>query len=212
MAPGQREGARRGGTPSPLALIFASTALDLMAFGMALPVIPFILKEKLDASPQQQGMIMSVYAALQFFSCPVLGRLSDRVGRVPLLVVSAAAAGCACLGMAHAPSLAWYAAVRWAGGVFKCNLTVGQAYITDITSSEDRSRGMGLLGAAFGIGFILGPGLGGFLSSAYGHTLPLQVGAGLCFANLLLAALILPETAGPRAGPLARPKAAEAGA
>ncbi|HEX9780119.1 MAG TPA: MFS transporter [bacterium] len=153
----------RSSRRSPYFLIFGIVFLDLVGFGIVIPVLP-IYAEQFDASPFVVGLLLAVYSAMQFVCAPLLGRLSDRVGRRPVLLLSVigTAAGFLLMGVAHTLPLLFVA--RIIDGATGGNISTAQAYIADITPPEQRSRGMGLIGAAFGLGFIFGPAIGGLLS------------------------------------------------
>jgi len=148
---------------SPLPLIFGTIFLDLVGFGIVIPVLP-LYAERFGASPLVVGLLLGIYSAMQCLFAPILGRLSDRVGRRPVLLVSVigTAAGFLLMGLANSLWLLFVA--RVIDGVTGGNISTAQAYIADVTPPEQRSRGMGLIGAAFGLGFICGPALGGLLS------------------------------------------------
>jgi len=180
--------ARRG-----LAVLFAVVILDLVGFGVVMPVLPFWAQE-FGASAVAFGLLQSSYAAAQFVCAPLWGRLSDRVGRRPVLLGTIAGTALAMLATGLAPSLAWLFAARCVAGAFAANISVASAYITDVTGPEERTRFMGLLGASFGIGFVLGPAIGGFLAP-YGHAVPMFFTAGLSALNWVFAAAQLVEPA-----------------
>ena len=195
-----------------LAPLFLTVLIDLLGFGLILPLLPFYA-ETFGASPLDVGLITAAYAAAQFVGAPVLGRLSDRYGRRPLLMTSifGTALGFVLLGLAEplgavvgSPLLVLYAS-RVLAGLTGGNISVAQAYITDVTDEKGRTRALGMIGAAFGLGFIFGPALGGFLSE-YGFAVPAFVAAGLAAVNLGLIAIRLPESLTPerRAAILAR--------
>src|SRR5215472_15238798 len=158
-----------------LGAIFLTVFVDLLGFGL---VLPFLAKEARDTfgvSAFLATLLGSVYSLMQFLFVPVWGRVSDRVGRRPVLLWSIAGTALAMAGLGA--SLAWGSSVAWLflarifGGVATANLGTASAYIADITKPEDRAKGMGLIGAAFGLGFILGPGIGGALAKIpiHGH-------------------------------------------
>jgi DHA1 family tetracycline resistance protein-like MFS transporter len=175
-----------------LGAIFLTVFLDLLGFGL---VLPFLAKEARDTfgcSEFTATLIGSVYSLMQFLFVPVWGRLSDRVGRKPVLVWSVAATALTMAGvgvaLVWARSVAWLFAARALGGMATANLGTASAYIADVTKPEERARGMGLIGMAFGLGFILGPGIGGALAKielAGRHgAVPCFVAAGLSVVNL----------------------------
>jgi len=197
--------ARRG-----LGVLFAVVIVDLVGFGIVMPVLPFWAQE-FGADALAFGLIQSSYAAAQFVCAPLWGRLSDRVGRRPVLLGTIAGTALAMLATGLAPSLAWLFAARLLAGGFAANISVASAYIADVTAPEERTRWMGLLGASFGIGFVLGPAIGAVLVP-YGHAVPMFFTAALATINWGVAALRLSEpprhettrTAG-RFGPLRDP-------
>ena len=160
--------------------------VDLIGFGIVMPVLPFWATD-LGASGWTYGLIQSSYALSQFLLAPVWGRVSDRFGRRPVLLVTIAgtSASLAWLGMAE--SLAGLFAARILAGGFAANISVASAYITDVTDEQERTRWMGMLGASFGIGFLLGPAIGGLLAP-YGYAVPMLAAAGLAALNFVLPA------------------------
>ena len=148
--------------------------------------------ERLGAPASQIGWLMTGYSAMQFVFTPVWGRLSDRHGRRPLLLASIAMTAVGFLGYALAPSFAWLLASRLFAGAATANIAIAQAYIADVTPPEGRARGMGIIGAAFGLGFVLGPAIGGLLSTI-SLSAPGYVAAALAAVNGVAAFFILPE-------------------
>jgi len=175
----------------PLAALFGIVVLDLVSFGIVVPVLPFYVTE-FGANATVLGLLVGCYAAMQFFFAPLWGRLSDRIGRRPVLLMTIAGTSAALLLVGLAPSLLWLFAARLAGGVFAANISVASAYITDVTDESERTRWMGLLGACFAVGFLLGPAIGGLLAP-YGYSVPMLVAAGLAAANLCWAFVVLKE-------------------
>ena len=178
--------ARRG-----LAVLFSVVIVDLIGFGIVMPALPFWARE-FGADATTLGLLMSAYAVAQFVCAPLWGRLSDRVGRRPVLLGTIAGTAAAMLAVGLAPSLAWLFAARIAAGGFAANVSVASAYISDVTAPEERTRWMGMLGASFGIGFVLGPAIGGLLQP-FGHAVPMLVAAGLAAVNWLFALARLAE-------------------
>lgn len=158
-----------------------------------MPVLPFWARE-FGASGTTLGLLLTVYAAAQFACAPLWGRLSDRIGRRPVLLLTIAGTALSLLLLGLAPSLPWLFAARLLAGAFAANLGVASAYIADVTPPEERTRWMGMLGAAFGVGFVLGPALGGALAP-FGYHWPMLAAAGLAAANWVhaLASLREPE-------------------
>jgi MFS family permease len=188
-----------------LGAIFLTVFIDLLGFGL---VLPFLAKEARDTFGVRESiatLLGSVYSLMQFFFVPVWGRLSDRVGRKPVLVWSIAGTALAMgglgAGLTWGHSVLWLFAARAFGGIATANLGTASAYIADITKPSERARGMGLIGAAFGLGFILGPGLGGLLSKveiAGRHgAVPCFVAAGLSLVNLAWVAIGVGESLPP---------------
>lgn len=180
-----------------LGTIFLTVFLDLLGFGLVIPFLPGFARS-LGASDLVAALTGAVYSLMQFLLVPVWGRLSDRIGRRPVLLgsIAATAAGMGLLGAADTLVLLFIARI-W-GGAATANIAVAQAYIADVTPPEERARGMGMVGMAFGLGFILGPFLGGVLAEVplFGRpgALPAFVAAGLSVLNLGLAAVLLPES------------------
>jgi MFS family permease len=180
-----------------LGTIFLTIFLDLLGFGLVIPFLPGFARH-LGASDFVASLTGAVYSLMQFLLVPMWGRLSDRIGRRPVLLTSiaATAAGMVVLGFSNTLFLLFVARV-WTGAA-TANIAVAQAYIADVTSAENRARGMGLIGLAFGLGFILGPFFGGELARVpiFGRegALPAFVAAGLSVVNLILALGFLPES------------------
>src|SRR5947209_9164086 len=192
---------------SPLLVIFITVFIDLVGFGIVIPVLPFYAEgTKFGATPSQVGLLFASYSVMQLIFSPVLGRLSDKYGRRPVLLFSllGTAAGFLVLGMAGA---LWMLFVgRIIDGISGGNISTAQAYIADITTPENRAKGMGMIGAAFGLGFTLGPAIGGILSkwdiNALGYhipgiSVPFIFAGCLAFANATLLYFTLPETVTP---------------
>jgi MFS family permease len=177
---------------SPLFVLFLTVFIDLAGFGIVIPILP-LYAEHFDASPVAIGWLTGIYSGMQIIFTPILGKLSDRFGRRPVLLVSivGTAAGFALMGFAHSMTLLF--AGRILAGITGGNISIPQAYIADVTAPEKRSRAMGLLGAAFGLGFTFGPLIGGMMSRiSYGT--PFFFAAALAVVNALLVYLILPES------------------
>ena len=165
--------------------------VDLLGFGMVIPVMA-LYAERLGAPSSQTGWLMASYSLMQFAFAPVWGRLSDRYGRRPLLLLSIAMTSLAFLAYALAPTFGWLVASRFFAGAATANIGLAQAYVADVTRPEERARGMGLIGAAFGMGFVLGPAIGGLLSGI-SLAMPGFVAAGLAAVNGVAAWFVLPE-------------------
>lgn len=177
---------------SPLVVLFLTVFIDLMGFGIVIPLLPFYA-ERLNATPFTAGMLIAVYSLMQLVFAPVWGRISDRVGRRPVLLVSLASSAVSYFLLAAAGSLSTLFAARVLAGIAGASIPVAQAYIADVTTDADRARGMGLIGAAFGLGMVIGPAIGGGLS-LFGPRAPELFAAGLCLLNVVLAAGRLPES------------------
>jgi MFS transporter, DHA1 family, tetracycline resistance protein len=178
-----------------LLIIFGIVLVDMLSFSLVLPLLPYYAKAY-GATPFVTGLIFSSYPLMQVLAAPFLGRLSDAWGRKPVLLVSIAGTVAALLLLGFARSIWMLFASRMLDGLTGGNISVAQAYMTDITSEKDRGKAFGLVGAAFGIGFILGPVSGGLLSAVNQH-LPAFIAAGLAVINLLLVLFILPESLSP---------------
>src|SRR5215831_9937266 len=179
---------------SPLLVIFITVFIDLIGFGIVIPVLPFYAEgTKFGATPSQVGLLFASYSVMQLIFAPVLGRLSDKYGRRPVLLVSllGTAAGFLILGFANTLWLLFVG--RIIDGISGGNISTAQAYIADVTTKENRAKGMGLIGAAFGLGFVFGPAIGGILSR-WGINVPFLFAGSLALANALLLYFALPET------------------
>lgn len=177
---------------SPLVIIFVTIVIDLIGFGIVIPVLP-LYAERFGASPVVIGLLVGVFSAMQFIFAPILGRISDRVGRRPVLLLSLIGTATGFLTMGFANTLALLFAGRIIDGITGGNISTAQAYIADVTPPEQRSRGMGLIGAAFGLGFIIGPAIGGLLSHI-SLAAPFIFAAALAAANAVALYFLLPES------------------
>jgi MFS family permease len=144
-------------------ILFLIVVVDLVGFGLVIPLLPFYAV-RFAASPQQVTLLLATYSLCQLFAAPLWGRLSDRVGRRPVLMASMLASAFAYLWLGAAGALWMLFAARALAGACAGNIAAAQAYIADVTTAENRAKGMGLIGAAFGFGFVIGPALGGFLA------------------------------------------------
>ena len=182
----------------PLIVIFTTIGLDAVGIGLIFPILPRLLEDVTNAGNVAPyiGIMTALYAAVQFIFAPVLGVLSDRLGRRPVLLISLAGAAINYVVMAFAPHLWMLLVGRAIAGLTSANMSVATAYITDISPENTRARRFGLVNAMFGIGFILGPVLVGVLGD-YWLRLPLIVAAVLNAGNLLLALFVLPESRTP---------------
>jgi MFS transporter, DHA1 family, tetracycline resistance protein len=179
----------------PLASIFLIVFIDMLGFGLILPLLPYYA-ETFGASDTVIGLLVASYAAAQLVGAPILGRLSDRFGRRPILLLSLIGTLLGFMLLGFAKTLFILFAARILDGITGGNISVAQAYISDVTDAKNRAKGLGMIGAAFGLGFIIGPASGGLLSQ-WGYAVPAFVAAGLVTINLLMVALWLPESLPP---------------
>jgi DHA1 family tetracycline resistance protein-like MFS transporter len=179
---------------SPLIVIFTTVFIDLVGFGIVIPVLPFYAEgTAFNATPRTVGLLFASYSIMQLIFSPILGGLSDKYGRRPVLLLSIIGTGFGFLILGFAKTVAMLFLGRIIDGITGGNISTAQAYIADITTPDNRAKGMGLIGAAFGLGFIFGPAIGGILSK-WGIQIPFLFAAALCFANALLLFFRLPET------------------
>ena len=182
---------------SPLLVIFITVFIDLIGFGIVIPVLPFYAEgTSFGASPREVGLLFASYSIMQLVFAPVLGRLSDKYGRRPILLISLLGTSVGFLILGFATTLWMLFLGRIIDGISGGNISTAQAYIADVTTKEDRAKGMGLIGAAFGLGFVFGPAIGGILSR-WGINVPFLFAGGLAFANAILLYFTLPETITP---------------
>lgn len=190
MAPGR----------APIGFVLATIGIDALAFGIVVPVVPTLVmalsNEGASHASVWLGALLGAFSAMQFLCAPLLGALSDRFGRRPVLLLSLAGI-CVNNGLlAWAPSLAWLFVGRLAAGATAANFAAATASIADVSTPAERAQRFGLVGAMFGLGFVLGPALGGWLG-AYGVRVPFMVAGGLAGLNLLYGVLFVPETLAP---------------
>ena len=179
---------------SPLLVIFITVFIDLVGFGIVIPVLPYYAEAtRFGATPREVGLLFASYSVMQLVFSPVLGRLSDKHGRRPILLISLLGTCLGFLILGFATTLWMLFVGRLIDGISGGNISTAQAYIADITTPENRAKGMGLIGAAFGLGFVLGPAIGGILSR-WGINIPFLFAGGLAFANAILLYFTLPET------------------
>jgi MFS transporter, DHA1 family, tetracycline resistance protein len=180
--------------------IFITILLDVVGFGIIIPVIPKLITELsgqgMSASAQIGGWLMFCYAIMQFLCAPIMGGLSDQYGRRPIILGSLLGFSLDFLITAFAPTLGWLFVGRILAGIMGSSITTASAYMADISTPEKRAQNFGMIGAAFGLGFIIGPLLGGVLGS-YGSRIPFMAAAGLAFVNFLWGYFILPESLKP---------------
>lgn len=178
-----------------LAIIFLTVFIDLIGFGMVIPLISTYGRHY-GATGLELPILGSIYSLMQFFFSPLWGKLSDRIGRRPVILLSLVGSTVSYFIFGLAPSYSWLLASRALGGICAANISTAQAYIADITTPADRAKGMGLIGAAFGLGFTLGPPLGG-IAATWSLALPGLIAGTICGLNALFAYFRLPESYSP---------------
>jgi MFS family permease len=176
----------------PRLVLFLTVFIHLLGFGLLLPLLPYYA-ETYGATGFAVGLLNTSYSFLQFLSSPLWGRLSDRIGRRPVILLSLVATSASYLVFGFATSLPVLFASRILAGIAGGVIPTTQAYVADTTTPAERTKGMGLIGAAFGLGFVFGPALGGILSR-YGYSLPAFVSAGLALVAAVFAFFLLPES------------------
>ena len=179
-------------------ILFLTVFLDLLGFGIVIPFLPMFAL-KLGISAFGIGAILAIYSAMQFLCAPVLGRLSDRIGRRPIIMLGLIGSSAGYLIYGFAGSFVGLFISRLVHGACAATVSTAQAYVADTTSEENRARGMGMIGAAFGLGFVLGPAMGGLLGYS-SLRVPVFFASALTFANFVFAALRLPESHHPEPG------------
>lgn len=202
----RRRGSRREPLPEGFGTIWSAVALDLVGFGIVLPILP-LYAERFDASPATVGLLVASFSLAQFVFSPIWGRVSDRVGRKPVLVLSLFGTAVGSLLTGLAGSLWLLFAARILDGISGASVSVAQAAVTDLAPPSQRPRLLGLLGAAFGLGFVAGPAIGA-LAALGGPHVPFLVAAALAFVNAVVAAFRLPETRFARASVAPGPRTA----
>lgn len=175
-----------------LLIIFVIQITEVLGFSLVLPLLPFYA-ESFGATPFVVSLIPSLFSFFQFFSAPIMGRLSDQYGRRLFLIISQISTFISFIILGLSNSLFMIFLSRVVDGVLGSNFTIAQAYIADVTKKKDRSKAFGLSGMAFGIGFLIGPAIGGYLSK-YGIAVPAFAAAGISFLSILATAIFLPET------------------
>lgn len=180
-------------TRSRLSVIWLTVFIDLVGFGIVIPILPYYAKS-LGAHGFKLGILLGAFSGMQFLATALLGRFSDRIGRRPILLTTMVLNIAGYTVFAFAGTYWVLLIARLVAGFAGGNISVAQAYVADITTAEDRSKGMGLIGMAFGIGFIVGPGIAGVTAQRWGHAAPGLVAAGLSLVNLISAYFILAES------------------
>lgn len=180
-----------------VAFVFVTLFLDILGVGLIVPILPKLIESYQGGdvvhAARLVGWLAALYAAMQFLCAPFLGSLSDKVGRRPVILISLLGSGLDYLFMAFAPSLGWFFIGRMISGITGANYSAATAYIADVTPPEKRAQSFGLVGAAFGLGFIAGPAIGGVLGH-HGLRMPFFAAAGLTLVNWLYGLLVLPES------------------
>jgi DHA1 family tetracycline resistance protein-like MFS transporter len=180
-----------------IGFIFVTLLIDVIGFGIIIPVMPNLIQElghaDLSHASRIGGWLLFSFAITQFLFSPLVGNLSDRYGRRPVLLASLLGFSIDYLFLAFAPTLAWLFVGRVVAGFTGASMTTASAYIADISTPENRAKNFGVIGAAFGLGFIIGPAIGGLLGGL-GTRVPFLVAAGLCLLNFLYGLFILPES------------------
>ncbi|MGI4833733.1 MAG: TCR/Tet family MFS transporter [Janthinobacterium lividum] len=183
--------------PAALAFIFITILIDVIGLGVIIPVLPALIEqltgEGVSRASQYAGWLSFAYAGAQFFFAPVIGGLSDRFGRRPVLLASLLGLGCDYVFLALAPTIAWLFVGRVLAGITGASFTTATAYIADVSPPEKRAQNFGLVGAAFGLGFIIGPVLGGLVAH-WGPRVPFVVAAALSLLNFTYGLLVVPES------------------
>src|SRR5688572_24071453 len=180
-----------------ISFIFITLLIDVTGIGLIIPVVPGLIEQLIDGdisdASRYSGLLAFAYASMQFLFSPLLGNLSDKYGRRPILLLSLLGLGIDYIFLAIAPTIGWLFVGRIIAGIAGASFTTATAYIADISTSENRAKNFGMVGAAFGLGFILGPVIGGFLGN-YGVRIPFVVAAGLSLINCLYGYFVLPES------------------
>jgi DHA1 family tetracycline resistance protein-like MFS transporter len=184
------------GKNAAIGFIFITLLIDVIGFGIIIPVMPNLIEELAHVNISQAskigGWLLAVFAITQFLFSPMMGNLSDKYGRRPILLATLFAFSLDYVLLAFAPNLGWLFVGRVIAGITGASFTTASAYIADISAPEDRAKNFGMIGAAFGLGFVIGPMIGGLLGGL-GTRVPFMVAAGLCFLNFLYGFFILPE-------------------
>jgi DHA1 family tetracycline resistance protein-like MFS transporter len=177
-----------------LSLLFLIVFCNFLGATIVLPTLPLFAQRHFNAPPETISLLLASFFIAQFLAAPLLGRASDRFGRLPVLLVSQIGTCLSFVMLAGATSLAMLFAARILDGITGGNVIVAQAYVTDITPRKERTRGLGLIFAAFGLGYIVGPGVGGLIGSAFGDTAPFWAGAAVSLLTVVLTWLFLDES------------------
>ncbi|MFP4320951.1 MAG: MFS transporter [Anaerolineales bacterium] len=180
-----------------LVTILMIVLVQMIGASMALPILPLYAKRQFDLSPEVITLLISIFFAAQFLAGPIIGRLSDHYGRLPVLIISQLGTIISFAMLGLAPSPAWLFVARVLDGITGGNIIVAQAYVTDITPREQRTQALGYVFAAFGVGFIIGPALGGVLAALFGERMPFLIAALAALLTVLLTVFTLDESLSP---------------
>ena len=191
MSDAERSSSPRKGSKATLLTLFSIVVIDLVGFGVVIPILPYLARS-FEANATVLGVLLTCYSAMQFVFAPIWGRISDRIGRRPVMLITIAGTSLALLALGLADSLFGLFVARLLGGLFSANISVATAYIGDLTEGPERTRWMGLIGAAFGIGFVLGPAIGGLLAP-YGYHVPMLTAAAMAAVNFVYGLVTLRE-------------------
>ena len=190
---------KKSNKSAAVGFIFITLLIDITGWGIIIPVIPSLIKELINADISEAakygGWISFAYAFTQFIFSPIVGNLSDRFGRRPVILISLLGFSANYILLALAPTITWLFIGRVLAGITGASITTASAYIADISTEENRAKNFGLIGAAFGLGFIIGPVVGGLLGQ-YGARVPFYAAAALCLINFIYGLFGLPESLG----------------
>src|SRR6056300_1157229 len=188
---------RKNKKQAALGFIFITMLIDVIGWGIIIPVIPGLIEELINGDISEAakigGWLTFAYAITQFIFAPLIGNLSDKYGRRPIILISLFGFTLDYILLAFAPTILWLFIGRIIAGITGASITTASAYIADISTPENRAKNFGMIGAAFGLGFIIGPVIGGLLGQ-YGARVPFYATAVLCFINFLYGYFILPES------------------
>src|SRR5215210_3246219 len=184
-------------TKAAIGFIFITLLIDVTGFGLIIPVFPKLIEQlihgDISEASKYGGWLTFAYAFMQFLFAPVLGNLSDKYGRRPVLLFSLAGFGIDYILLSIAPTIGWLFLGRIIAGITGASFSTASAYIADISTDKNRAQNFGMIGAAFGLGFIVGPVIGGLLGS-FGPRIPFMVAAGLSLLNTMYGYFVLPES------------------
>ncbi|HRJ72521.1 MAG TPA: MFS transporter, partial [Terrimicrobiaceae bacterium] len=186
--------------PLQYATIFLTCFIDILGFGIVIPVLP-LYAEHFGATAWEIGWLVGIFSLAQFFFAPVWGKISDRIGRKPVLLLGLIGTIAGYLLMGAAKTVLMLFLARLIDGIAGANIGAAQAYLADISTPENRAKAMGLLGAAFGLGFVFGPALGGWAGATFNYSAPMYIAAGLAAVNFFFVLFFLPESRQPGTAP-----------